>query len=75
MNAHTGPARTAEYVPRALESSWLWRTGKSVGRTIYACPPGSTYRNGEILIGMMDSPEIAQDAVDAHNALIDGTEP
>lgn len=44
-----------------------WRTGKSIGRTIYACPSVSSYRDGEIVIGMMDSPEIAQHIVDIHN--------
>lgn len=47
-----------------------WRTGQSVGRTIYACPPGSSYRQGEVLIGLMDTPELARAAVDAHNARI-----
>lgn len=54
----------------ALEATWPWRTGRSVGRTIYACPPGSSYRNGEVLIGMMDSPELATAAVEAHNFLL-----
>jgi hypothetical protein len=53
-----------------LEATWPWRSGKSIGRTIYCCPPGSSYRNGEILIGMMDTPELAQAVVDAHNASI-----
>jgi len=44
-----------------------WRTGKSIGRTIYACPPGSDYRDGEIVIGMMDTPEIADEVVASHN--------
>lgn len=45
-----------------------WRTGKSIGRTIYACPPGSSYRDGEIVIGMMDTPELAAHVVLVHNA-------
>jgi hypothetical protein len=56
----TGLTRVNERVP--------WRTGRSVGRTIYACPPGSSYRNGEALIGIMDTPELADAAVTAHNA-------
>lgn len=51
----------------ALESTYPWRTGRSVGRTIYACPPGSSYRNGEILIGMMDSEDLATRVVEVHN--------
>lgn len=54
----------------ALESTYPWRTGRSVGRTIYACPPGSTYRDGETLIGLMDTPELARAAVVAHNLFI-----
>lgn len=50
-----------------------WRVGKSVGRTIYACPPGSSYRDGEELIGMMDTPLLAEEAVASHNANIDGS--
>lgn len=53
--------------PVALEATWPWRVGQSVGRTLYACPPGSSYRDGEVLIGLMDSPELAQEAVTAHN--------
>lgn len=53
-----------------LEATWPWRTGRSVGRTIYACPPKSSHRNGEVLIGMMDSPELAAAAVEAHNRLL-----
>jgi hypothetical protein len=47
--------------------NWPWRTGTSVHRTIYGCPPGSTHRSGEVLIGMMDTPDLAREAVDAHN--------
>jgi hypothetical protein len=54
-------------VSEAIENTWPWRTGTQVGRTIYACPPGSSYRNGEVLIGMMDSSEIAAEAVAQHN--------
>jgi hypothetical protein len=31
-------------------------------------PPGSSYRDGEVLIGMMDTPELARAVVDAHVA-------
>lgn len=54
----------------ALEATWPWRVGEHVGRTIYACPPGSSYRNGEVLIGLMDSPELAKEAVEAHNFVV-----
>lgn len=45
-----------------------WRTGRKVGRTIYAqvrIEPS----DGDVLIGMMDSRELASEAVEAHNAL------
>lgn len=41
-----------------------WRIGRKVGRTIYTAPPDS--EDGE-LIGVMDTPELASEAVDAHN--------
>lgn len=47
-----------------------WRTGQSVGRTIYACPRGSAHRQGEILIGMMDNARLATEAVECHNHLL-----
>jgi hypothetical protein len=42
-----------------------WRVGRKVGRTIYACK----YEPGD-LIGVMDTPELATAAVNAHNAAI-----
>lgn len=60
----------------------FWRVGHKVGRTIYAC----TYEPGDLLggrqsnltiaseddplIGVMDTPELARAAVDAHNAAL-----
>lgn len=40
-----------------------WRVGRSVGRTIYACVWPS-----DVLIGVMDTPGLAIEAVDSHNA-------
>jgi hypothetical protein len=48
-----------------------WRTGTSVHRTIYAMPPGSSHRVGEVLIGLMDTPELAREVVEAHNEHVD----
>ncbi len=44
-----------------------WRVGTSTRRTIYACPPGSSHRRGEVLVGLMDTPELAAEVVEAHN--------
>jgi hypothetical protein len=42
----------------------IWRTGKRLGRTLY---------DGDRLVGMMDSPELAARVVEAVNAtLLDG---
>lgn len=50
---------------------WFWRTGRSIGRTIYACPPGAQYRDGsEVLLGMMDTPELAAVVVATHNCAL-----
>ena len=46
-----------------------WRTGRKVGRTIYA-QVGDAPADNDPLIGVMDSPELAQAAVEAHNLLI-----
>lgn len=45
--------------------NYPWRVGRSVGRTIYAdtCEDA----NEHILIGMMDTPELAAQACDSHN--------
>lgn len=44
-----------------------WRTGRRVGRTIYA-QAGPEASDDDPLIGVMDTPELAAEAVDAHNA-------
>lgn len=55
-------------VPKVHPAVWTsWRTGRKVGRTIYM-QFGPEPDDGDLLIGMMDSAEIAQAAVDAHNA-------
>lgn len=43
-----------------------WRTGRSVGRTIYAVV-GPTQ---DVLIGMADTPLLAADVVYAHNLVL-----
>ena len=46
-----------------------WRTGRRVGRTIYA-RYGDDDASTDVLIGVMDTPELAAEAVLAHNALL-----
>jgi hypothetical protein len=43
-----------------------WRTGRTVGRTIYAMR-GSAPSDTDPLIGVMDTPELARVAVSDHN--------
>jgi hypothetical protein len=43
-----------------------WRTGRKVGRTIYA-RLGREPSDDDVLIGVMDTPELAAAAVAAHN--------
>jgi hypothetical protein len=51
----------------AVAPMWLlWRTGRKVGRTIYA-QIGEQPSDGDVLIGMMDTRELADEAVRAHN--------
>lgn len=45
-----------------------WRTGRKVGRTIYA-QLGPEPSDDDVLIGMMDTPELAAEAVGCHNRL------
>jgi uncharacterized protein YpuA (DUF1002 family) len=44
-----------------------WRTGRHVGRTIYATSPDDASGSG-VLIGVMDTTELADEVVMAHNA-------
>lgn len=46
-----------------------WRVGRKVGRTIYMVV-GPEPSDDDVLIGVMDSPEIAGEAVCAHNRLL-----
>lgn len=48
----------------------LWRTGRTVGRTIYAMRT-DTPTDTDPLIGLMDSVALAKAAVDGHNQLIE----
>jgi hypothetical protein len=43
-----------------------WRTGRKVGRTIYAVT-GQEPSDDDVLIGMMDTPELAAETCAAHN--------
>ncbi len=43
-----------------------WRTGRKVGRTIYAMV-GRVPHDNDVLIGVMDTPELAREAVEGHN--------
>lgn len=47
-----------------------WRTGRKVGRTIYRMI-GNTPSDADELIGLMDTRELAEEAVRAHNSLMD----
>lgn len=55
---------------------WPWRIGRSVGRTVYAHPPGAEDGDAAylgFLIGMFDTVELADAAVRAHNLTIGHT--
>lgn len=43
-----------------------WRTGRKVGRTLYVVL-GEESSDADILIGMMDTAELAEEVVRAHN--------
>jgi hypothetical protein len=44
-----------------------WRTGRHNGRTIYAQLGPEPDREVDVAIGMLDTPELAAEAVGAHN--------
>jgi hypothetical protein len=46
-----------------------WRVGRKVGRTIYAVI-GDEPSDDDELIGVMDSPELAAEAVHGHNCAV-----
>lgn len=48
----------------------LWRVGRKVGRTIYAME-GREPTDDDTLIGMMDTPVLAAEAVRTHNIDVD----
>lgn len=47
-----------------------WRTGRTVGRTVYACA-GTGDPLHDVLIGVLDTPELAARAVADHNASLE----
>jgi hypothetical protein len=47
-----------------------WRAGGSVGRTIYAQLGADPDPDRDPLLGLMDTPELAQAVVAAHNAAL-----
>lgn len=47
-----------------------WRIGRRVGRTVYYDDGSPNPNDGSKLIGVMDTPELAVEAVAGHNALL-----
>lgn len=50
----------------------VWRVGRKLGRTIYAVlgdgeREDGTEGNCDVFLGLMETKELAQDVVDAHN--------
>ncbi len=56
-----------EPIVNQIGLSCLWRSGRSVGRTIYAVIGNN--RDTDPLIGVMDTPELSHAAVAGHNYL------
>jgi hypothetical protein len=48
-----------------------WRVGRRVGRTIYVDSGDPDPNDGSLLIGVMDTPELAARAVEAHNGQLE----
>lgn len=60
LGIHLGTLRAT---PRTAQQ---WRVGRKVGRTVYA-QTGDTPGDHDVLIGMMDTPELAASVVADHN--------
>lgn len=60
--------RLERIVMKVKGASWEvpWRVGRKVGRTIYA-QRGEEASDDDALIGLMDTPRLAQEAIEAHN--------
>lgn len=43
----------------------FWRVGRKVGRTVYVVVDDTA--TNDVLIGVMDTPDLAREAVEAHN--------
>jgi hypothetical protein len=65
LNPRRYPVST-EHTPENL-LALPWRTGRRVGRTVYA-QIGPDPSGDDVLIGVLDHPRLAADAVDTHNA-------
>jgi hypothetical protein len=72
-SAYIGPITEALWSSGETDPTvahWLpWRTGRKVGRTIYA-QIGSKPSDDDVLIGTMDLPRLAEEVVTAHNAIL-----
>lgn len=51
---------------------FTWRVGRKVGRTIYAVVGKQMANDSDVLVGVMDTPELAAAAVEAHNQAVNG---
>jgi hypothetical protein len=60
---------TAEQAPDPLYLPW--RTGSHAGRTVHA-QAGDEASRADVLIGVMDSPELAAEVCSAHNKRLAG---
>jgi hypothetical protein len=47
-------------------AAYPWRTGRSLGRTVYARTGGDDWE-ADTVIGMLDTPQLAEAACQAHN--------
>lgn len=48
-----------------------WRTGRKLGRTVYA-QAGTEPADDDVLLGLMDTPALARETCEAHNKVLEG---
>lgn len=61
-----GVLATGQGASSLTPSEAKWRVGRKVGRTLYAMLYDED-SDSDVLIGMMDTPQLAEEAVRAHN--------
>lgn len=61
--------RVTNHMSASEAIRYIWRPGRSIGRTIYAQLLSSPHDN-DVLLGMVDFPDLARHICDVHNKFL-----